>query len=365
MKLSPTVPGARFARRIERVTRRAWPYRNRLLLVVDEAGWVVDEVGRGLRQHLPAGMRARLVGSDWRASRHCTIHFIDRSWAWADGVLDAVHPSNRLLGLWWHGRLDSPEPELRAGLKRLRRLHGRFARIQVTCSSARETLLALGVPLEKIVQLPEGVDLRRFRPATSRADKGRVRKNLGISDEAIVIGSFQKDGTGWANGSTPKLIKGPDVLADAIIAIPRSIPVHVLLPGPARGYISQRLAAAGVPFTAPGFVHRSEMPHLYHALDIYVSPSRDEGGPAGVLESMASGIPVVSTQTGMAPDLIESGENGLLIRPGDATALAAALATLAEAEGVRLAIARRAVETIAGYDWSVLAERYVTELYAS
>lgn len=236
--------------------------------------------------------------------------------------------------------------------------------IQVTCSSGRETLLALGVPAGKIVQLPEGVDLERFRPAADSAVRTRARRALGIPENAVVIGSFQKDGIGWGDGAIPKPVKGADILADAIIGLRRALPVHVLLPGPARGYINQRLTAAGVPFTAPGFVDRSQLPRLYHALDIYASPSRDEGGPAGVLEAMASGIPVVSTRTGMAADLIESGENGVLVPTDDAPALTEALSRLADSETTRIALARRARDTIAAYDWPILVDRYVTELYA-
>ena len=88
----------------------------------------------------------------------------------------------------------------------------------------------------------------------------------------------------------------------------RTAPIVALLPGPARGYVANRLSAEGVPFIAPGFVAREALPVLYHALDLYVSPSRDEGGPAGVLESMASGVPVVSTRTGMPADMLDDGD---------------------------------------------------------
>ncbi len=349
---------------VEGVARRVWPHRDCLLLVVDEAGWVVDEFGRSLLRDLPGHLRARVVGNSWMDARHCTIHFISRVWAWSDGVLDRVHPSNRLVGLWQHGRLDSPEPKLQTALDRLRRLHDRFERIQVLCTSARETLLAVGVPAGKILLLPQGVDVQRFRPIMNESERWRARRRLGIPENAIAVGSFQKDGDGWGAGERPKLIKGPDVFADALARLRQHYPVHAVVPGPARGYVTQRLTGAGIPVAAPGFVDPGEMPGLHHALDLYVSPSRDEGGPQGVLEAMASGIPVVSTRTGMAADLIESGENGLLVAIDDPHALAEGISQLADSEAARATIGHKGRTTIVAYDWARLAERYAKELYA-
>ena len=63
----------------------------------------------------------------------------------------------------------------------------------------------------------------------------------------------------------------------------------------------------------------------YHALDAYVVASRQEGGPKSVLESMATGIPLVTTRAGQAPDLVEDGRNGILVYVEDAQGLAAGL----------------------------------------
>ena len=347
------------------MARRFLPHRNRLLLVVDDAGWILDEVGCSLAAHLPVALRSRVVSRDWATARHCTIHFVNRPWAWEDRVLDRVHRSNRLIGLWWHGRLDSPEPAVQAALARLRHVQHRFQRIQVTCSSGLNTLLAVGVSPSRIVQLPEGVDVQMFRPPASDSDRRRVRRNLGIPDDAFVIGCFQKDGEGWTDGSRPKLVKGPDVLADVLTRLKPRCPVYALLPGPSRGYVTTRLSKAEVPFVAPGFVSRSALAGFYHALDVYVSPSRDEGGPAGVLEAMASGVPVVSTLTGMPADLITSGEDGVLVPIDDAEALSEAVLRFAERPELRATIASRARSLIVQYDWSLVAARYANELYAS
>jgi glycosyltransferase involved in cell wall biosynthesis len=346
---------------MNRVTGVRGPRRS-LLLVADQAGWILDEVAREVQVRLPTSLRARVVEREWADARACTIHFINRVWAWTDGALDRVHPSNRLIGLWWHGRLDSTEPAMQAAIGRLRTLHRRFDRLQVTCSIGRDTLLAVGVPPEKIVTLPEGVNLATFRPA-DESGRSAVRRELAIAEDTMVVGCFQKDGEGWERGDLPKTVKGPDVFVDALVRLHARRPVTALIPGPARGYVAGRLASAGIPFCAPGLVPRAALPRLYHALDLYVSPSRDEGGPAGLLEAMASGIPVVSTRAGMAVDLIESGANGVLVDVNDDEGLARAAADLIASPQARRAMAGRALSTIAQYDWSVLVPRYVRDLY--
>jgi len=334
-----------------------------VLLVVDDAGWILDEVAQHLIAHAPAVLGCRAVTHEWMGARHCILHFINRVWAWTDSVLDGVHPSNDLIGVWWHGRLDSEDRAMQAAHDRVRRLHGRFRRFQVTCSIARETLLGLGVPAAKIVMLPIGVDLKTFHPPASADIRLAARRTLGVDAATVLVGCFQKDGSGWDEDAEPKLIKGPDIFAEAMIQLRATHQVHVVIPGPARGYLKRRLRDAGVPFSAPGFVSREELPGFYHALDLYVSPSRDEGGPAGVLEAMASGVPVVSTKSGMPADMIATGINGLLVDVEDANALASGAASLIDQPALRASLAAAALLTIQAYDWPIVARRYVTELY--
>ena len=72
------------------------------------------------------------------------------------------------------------------------------------------------------------------------------------------------------------------------------------------------LKAMNVPFVHKYIEQYTDIPNYYYALDLYLVTSREEGGPMGLLESMASGIPVVSTNVGMAKDLIEDEVNGYI-----------------------------------------------------
>jgi glycosyltransferase involved in cell wall biosynthesis len=335
----------------------------RVVLVTDQAGWILDEVAQALRARLPQDLDATVVSEGWQSARRCTIHFLDRRWLSGHTHLDAIHPSNRIVGLWWHGQPQSVEPGLREGFERLPALHPRFARMQVSCAAGRAAMRAAGVPEAKIVELPEGVDTRAFRPAASAAEREAVRRDLAIPEGAFAIGCFQKDGVGWGDGLEPKVIKGPDVLAEALIRLRPTHPVHAVIPGPSRGYLKRRLAEAGVPFSAPGWVARDALRRCYHALDAYVSPSRDEGGPAGVLEAMASGVPVVSTRTGMAADILDHGVNGFLADIEDVEGLAAGVGALIASPSRCRAVAEQGRRMIAAYDWDAVAPLYAQRLY--
>lgn len=337
--------------------------RKRLVLVGDGSGWVLDGIVHKLAENVPGDLRPLVGTAAWRYARRCIIHFVDRPWAWRDGVLDPVHESNVMVATWWHGRFDTQDREMQSALRRLQQLAPRFARIQVPCSSAMETVLAMGVPREKVVVLPEGVDLGMLRPWGSERERAAIRCRLGIEPGRVVVGSFQKDGEGWGLGTSPKLIKGPDVLVEVLRRLTLRHRVHAVIPGPARGYVKERLEQAGIPVSAPGFVAREALVGYYHALDVYVSPSRDEGGPAGVLESMACGVPVVATKTGMAKDMVIDGGNGLLAGIDDVDGLVAAVERLAEDADLWQRVAAAGVETVRAYNWPVVAKRYGEELY--
>ena len=102
--------------------------------------------------------------------------------------------------------------------------------------------------------------------------------------------------------------------------------------GPARAELEQRAESAGLKHVEfPGFVSGSALHDLIRGSVCTVLPSEwYENCPMSVLESMALGRPVIGTRIGGIPELIDHDNDGLLVEPGDADALAAALAQLAD-----------------------------------
>jgi glycosyltransferase involved in cell wall biosynthesis len=179
-----------------------------------------------------------------------------------------------------------------------------------------------------VFRIPIGIDLARF-PFRGGDDRAAARASLGIPETAFVVGSFLKDGVGLGPGTEPKLIKGPDVLVAVLDRLRESVPeLFVLLTGPARGYIRTRLESLDIPYRHVLLNSRDGLARAYHALDVSLVTSRQEGGPKTVLESLAAGVPLVTTRVGQALDLIVDGDNGLLADVEDVQTLTAAAARI-------------------------------------
>jgi len=158
----------------------------------------------------------------------------------------------------------------------------------------------------------------------------------------------------------------PTLLHAAEELLTRGIDVHVLIVGSgpelaalrelvrASRQLSDRVVFTGVCDDIPG---------LLNTMDVFVLPSISEGMSNTLLEAMASGLPVVATDVGGNPEIVENERSGLLFRPGDVKALADRLARLAGDEMLRSelgnAARHRANET---FSLGRMTENY-TQLY--
>jgi glycosyltransferase involved in cell wall biosynthesis len=109
------------------------------------------------------------------------------------------------------------------------------------------------------------------------------------------------------------------------------------------------------------------MQELYAEHDIFVFPSLMEGLPNVLLEAMAGGMPVITTETCGMPDVVENEFNGLLIPPADATALQQAIARLTGCAALRANLGRAAQQTMRRYTWECsgsLMEKLLIETIA-
>lgn len=181
--------------------------------------------------------------------------------------------------------------------------------IRVTNSFFKNYLISNGIKKSKIITIPIPVDINFFKIKKKLITYFKTKYS--IPRDKFIVGSFQKDGIGWGMGDVAKLIKGPDILIKILITIKKKIPnLHVLLTGPARGYLVSKLKKNKISFSYLGSIGEFEMPYAYASSDLYLVSSRDEGGPMGIFESMAVGTPVVSTKVGHAHDHIKNYYNG-------------------------------------------------------
>ena len=119
---------------------------------------------------------------------------------------------------------------------------------------------------KKLFRIPIGVDTKLFCPPTSE-EKKEIRKQFGIPNEKVIIGSFQKDGVGWGDGEEPKFIKGPDLFIESVSYISKHLPVTVFLTGPARGYVKRELANRNIDYVHFYYNSIFEIAHSYKVLD--------------------------------------------------------------------------------------------------
>jgi glycosyltransferase involved in cell wall biosynthesis len=106
------------------------------------------------------------------------------------------------------------------------------------------------------------------------------------------------------------------------------------------------------------FVSRGDMPALYASHDIFVLPSLVEGMPLVLLEAMASGLAVVTTESSGMTDVVEDGHDGLLTIPGDATSLVLAITKVCEAPQLRHQLGNAAQEKMKRFSWTRFATRH-------
>lgn len=126
--------------------------------------------------------------------------------------------------------------------------------------------------------------------------------------------------------------KGTPELLDALAAPPlRDLRWEALIAG--NGAVAASRARAlklGIAdrVEIPGWIDPSAIAGVLASADIFVLPSHNEGLPVAILEAMGAGLPVVTTPVGAIPELVIQSQTGILVPPGDATALGNALATL-------------------------------------
>ena len=111
--------------------------------------------------------------------------------------------------------------------------------------------------------------------------------------------------------------------------------------------------------TFKGFVAREHMPAVYHEADVFVLPSQHEGMSIALLEAMASGLPVVVTDTGGTAELVAQGANGEIVPWADVPILTAALQRLLKDGEHRRRMGAESRRRALAFGWPALAARYL------
>jgi glycosyltransferase involved in cell wall biosynthesis len=211
-------------------------------------------------------------------------------------------------------------------------------RIVASGEAVRALVVAAGVPPERVVAIPPGVDTTRFHPAVSGA---AVRDELSLGPGESLVGLVAN-----IRGS-----KGHNVFLEAAREILAAAPrARFVIVGDGVGYedVRRRVSALGLAerVTMTGF--RRDIPEVMAALDVLVLPSiRSEATSQVISQAFAVGTPVVATAVGGSPELVRDGETGRLVPPDDAHALARAVLEILRDPARARAMARAGQATVA------------------
>lgn len=235
------------------------------------------------------------------------------------------------------------EPRNPFVLEAERQEHQLATRIVVASSYTKRTLLSEGIPEEKVVVNPYGVDVSKFRPSATARLNSRLR--------FLFLGSVSA-------------LKGVPLLLEAWRKL-ASNDSELWLVGP----ISERSRTL-IP-ELPGLKllgkhPHKELPELLRQCDVLAFPSYSDGFGLVLLEALASGLPVITTEATAGPDLIRDGVEGFIIPSGNLKKLCHALSffidnldRLPEMSAAARRCAERFTWNAYGDRWNKLLEEYV------
>jgi glycosyltransferase involved in cell wall biosynthesis len=197
--------------------------------------------------------------------------------------------------------------------------------------------LAYGLSSERVTYMPHAVDARFMRK----------REYLPISSPRLLyVGTWLPQ-------------RGIRYIAEAMSSLLQSLPgIRLTVAG---CLLSPEEIRATFPVNVRNsidvipFVPSEDMPELYARHDIFVFPSFFEALPLVLLEAMAGGMPVIAGESSGMVDAIRDGWNGLLVPPGNTSAVIRAVMQLAESQELRCKLGRAAQETASWFNWERVA----------
>jgi glycosyltransferase involved in cell wall biosynthesis len=293
---------------------------------------VVPQLGRAIR---PAQDLAAVVAlvKLFRRLRPDIVHThtakagaLGRVAAWVAGVPVKVHT--------FHGHvLDGYfSPAVTRGFVCAERTLARMTDRLVTVSPRLKTgLLAMGIGRpEQFEVIPLGLDLGRFR--RPRPASPTVRYGLGLDGDTPLLGIVGR--------LVP--IKDHATLFRAIARLPSGAPApHLVVVGDGdeRPRLEQLARDLGLDKRIHFMGWRSDLETIVPEMDVVICASKNEGTPVALIEAMAAGVPVLSTDVGGVGDLVAHGTTGWLVPPSDPAAMAQAIGDLLGDAGRRARLA--------------------------
>ncbi len=237
--------------------------------------------------------------------------------------------------------LDRPSPWM---IARERREYALADRVVVLSSFARDSFLRRGVPPERVVCLPLGVDVRAFQPSPADISARIARIRSGRPLRALYVGTLS-------------MRKGLLDLEAALMRV-RRLPLELRLVGAVTPEAANVLARFDDRVSHRDAMPQAELPEEYRRADLFVFPTIEDGFGLVLTQAMAAGLPVLCTTNCAGPDLVCNGEDGWIVPIRSPEAIAERL-QWCDGERERLAaMAVRAAEVFRPRDWAAVAGEF-------
>jgi alpha-maltose-1-phosphate synthase len=273
--------------------------------------------------------------SGWILARRCaaagTAFVLDQSIAHPRAKMRIYHELRRQYPEWAEN-LEERAPEVLAAETAE---HQGATRIVVASTFTQRSLIEFGVPPERIVINPYGVDLASFAP------KPAARRDRPLRFVFVGLAGARK---------------GIPLLLDAWGALDTTGAELWIV-----GHVAPRfrpLVSGHRNVTIKGPAAHLQMESLLHECDVFVFPSYFEGFGLVLLEAMACGLPVISTDATAAPDLITDGVEGFVINAGDKAALMNRLELFLRDPTRAFPMGRAARKTAERFTWTAYGDRW-------
>jgi len=222
-----------------------------------------------------------------------------------------------------------------------------FDKVIVVSDVVADILRRSGVAAEKVAMIPNGVDLDRFRSAVPK-----LRNEIRLGDNPVVgfVGRLVPDKGGAF------LVRA----AQQVLAVHPTTTFVLVGEGPAHQEWKALADELGIDNQIIFVGARDDMPEVYASFDVMVLPSLIEALPMCLLEAMAAGKPVIATRVGAVPRLVSDAQTGLLLEPGDVSALAQAILVLLENPDLACQLGQNGRAHVARhFSAQVMAKRYI------
>ena len=213
--------------------------------------------------------------------------------------------------------------------------------LSISQATYQRNIRNLPLPQERVICLPHGVDIDKYQPNRDPAAITAKREALGVPADAVLIG--------LPGRVTPG--KGQDVWVNALLALDPTLHFYALSIGGtdyASGgveafYAELQRTIAGTPLAdkITFLGHRSDLTDILPVLDVVCIPSENEAFGLTIIESMACGMPIIGSNTGSLPELVDA-DSGVLVGPFDVPAWRDAMDTLIRDAATRQAMGRAA-----------------------